>query len=63
MPETLDPKVAELRDLLQRIQVSGSFESAVLAERISELGEEVIEQKRIRLTDPKANDGAEEPST
>ena len=54
MPETLDPKEAEFRRLLQRIQVAGSFESADIAERLTELGEELIERKRIRRASAEA---------
>ena len=54
MPETLDPKEVEFRRLLQRIQVAGSFESVDIAERLTELGEELIERKRVRQASEKA---------
>lgn len=54
MPETLDPIEEEFRQLLQRIQVAGSFESVDIAERLTELGDELIERKRVRQAREKA---------
>ena len=45
MPDEKNSKAMELEELLHRIQVSGSFESVELADRIYELGSEILRPK------------------